>query len=172
MPTASAEHPFAKAERQLREAFTGGEKFVVAFAGRGDGAIPIGGGDIHWVPSDNSIQPNLETHVLLVEGSQTKAEAAFDRTNGCVDLRSLFIARCVDEIGDERLYRVEQREAGRLVRTITAAVSPTQQAEAKPTDVHKVEGWCKLKSEEIPPDGGTVRIDLNEVRIEPSEKPS
>jgi len=63
-----------------------------------------------------------------------------------------------------RNYRIEERKAGLLTRTFTGVVNGTQRASAKPTDVDKVERWCKLKASELPKDGGSIRMNLDDVQ--------
>jgi hypothetical protein len=80
-----------------------------------------------------------------------------------LDWGLLYIARFVGETDDMRNYRIEERKAGLLTRTFTGVVNGTQRASAKPTDVDKVERWCKLRRSELPKDGETVAMNVDEV---------
>jgi hypothetical protein len=69
--------------------------------------------------------------------------------------------------GDSWLYRITEREGEKLLRTFTGKVQATQRATANGwesnSDERKVERWCELNAAKLPPDGGTVQIDLDEV---------
>ena len=69
--------------------------------------------------------------------------------------------------GSTCLYRITEHEGDRIVRTFTGTVSRQQRAATKSrgmnTDERQVERWCELKQDRLPPHGGTVKIDLNEV---------
>jgi len=59
------------------------------------------------------------------------------------------------------LYEVEERDSGQLSRRFTAKVTQTQATRAKVEEV--IARWCKIKSDKLPPDGGTTTADLDEV---------
>jgi DNA-binding NarL/FixJ family response regulator len=70
--------------------------------------------------------------------------------------------------GNTRLYRITEHDQEGIVRTFTGTVSASQQRSATKvrgmnTDERQVERWCELKQDRLPPHGGTVKIDLNEV---------
>jgi hypothetical protein len=81
-----------------------------------------------------------------------------------------YSARFLGQAGDDCSYGVEETKNGNLARTFTAIISCTQRASAggwpEHSDERKVERWCKLKPDKLPPNGGTIRIDLSEVQIE------
>jgi hypothetical protein len=79
-------------------------------------------------------------------------EAGFDRKEGNTCLYR--ITECIDE---------------RIVRTFTGTLSASQRRAAAKgrgmnTDERQVERWCQIKRDRLPPNGGRVAIDLNEIR--------
>jgi hypothetical protein len=78
-------------------------------------------------------------------------EAGFDRTEG-----------------DVCLYRITEQVDERIVRTFTGTLSARQRRAATKgrgnTDERQVERWCELRRDRLPPNGGKVAIDLNEIR--------
>jgi hypothetical protein len=80
--------------------------------------------------------------------------------------------------GNTCLYRITETVGERIVRTFTGTISAGQQRGAlkdtakvrapsgggNNTDERQVERWCELRRDRLPPDGGRVEIDLNEVR--------
>jgi len=96
---------------------------------------------------------------MIFSNRKPKFEAGFDRKEGNV---------C--------LYRITEQEDDRIVRTFTGTVSASQQRVAlrarmgaltgggNSSDERQVERWCELRQDRLPPDGGRVEIDLDEVR--------
>jgi len=60
------------------------------------------------------------------------------------------------------LYKVEERQSERLVRSFTVRITQTQAA--RPTLKDQIVRWCELFADKLPSDGGTVDIDLNYVQ--------
>jgi hypothetical protein len=73
----------------------------------------------------------------------------------------------VEKLADGRIdtawliYNVEERRAGKPLRTFTARITQTQAA--RPTVREDIARWCELYTDKLPSDGGTVDIDLNYV---------
>ena len=60
------------------------------------------------------------------------------------------------------LYRVVERDAGKLVRTFAVRITQTQAA--RPQLREDIVRWCEILSEKLPQDGGEIPIDLDNVR--------
>jgi K+/H+ antiporter YhaU regulatory subunit KhtT len=61
------------------------------------------------------------------------------------------------------LYEVEERDSGQLSRKFTVKLTHTQSTREKVEQV--IARWCKINKEKLPPDGGTVTPDLDNVEV-------
>ena len=74
----------------------------------------------------------------------------------------------VDKLADRRidtvwlLYNVEERQAGKLIRSFTVRITQTQAA--RPTVREDIARWCELYTDRLPSDGGVIDIDLDYVQ--------
>ena len=70
--------------------------------------------------------------------------------------------------GNTCLYRITEHDYEGIVRTFTGTLSARQRRAATKgrgnTDERQVERWCELRRDRLPPNGGKVAIDLNEIR--------
>ena len=60
------------------------------------------------------------------------------------------------------LYKVEELQASKLLRTFTARITQTQAA--RPTVREDIARWCELYTNKLPSDGGKLDIDLDYVQ--------
>jgi phage host-nuclease inhibitor protein Gam len=60
------------------------------------------------------------------------------------------------------LYEVEERYSGQLSRRFTVKLTHTQATREEAEEI--IAQWCKIRSDKLPPDGGTVTADLDEVQ--------
>jgi hypothetical protein len=78
-----------------------------------------------------------------------------------------FTAKFSEHSQDTCKYRVEDNDQGKLIRAFTATIPCSQRASARGWNEHfderKVERWCELNRHQLPKDGGTIAVDLNEV---------
>ena len=58
-------------------------------------------------------------------------------------------------------YDVEEWDSGQVSKRLTAKLSHTQATREKVEQV--IARWCRIKSAELPPDGGTISPNLDEV---------
>jgi hypothetical protein len=81
-----------------------------------------------------------------------KFEAGFDRKEG-----------------NTCFYRITECIEEGIVRTFTGTLPASQRRAAAMglgmnADERQVERWCEIKQDRLPPSGGRVAIDLNEIR--------
>jgi hypothetical protein len=80
--------------------------------------------------------------------------------------KSEFLAkRSARTQGDYRLWDIEEQIDGKVVRTFVGEVSNSQSE--RPDGQAAIERWCELRSDKLPSNSGKVRINLNEVSVEP-----
>jgi hypothetical protein len=80
-----------------------------------------------------------------------------------------FSAEFADQVSDAsgsdfRIWRIKERNAGRLTRSFAARVPGSQSARSNAA--RDIELWCELNFDKLPVDGGTFIIDLDSIRIE------
>ena len=68
-----------------------------------------------------------------------------------------------DRSADVRRWEIEERIDGTLMRTFVGVVQGTQMT--RPNLTADIEEWCELRLDKLPPNGGKVPIDLDEVRL-------
>lgn len=160
-------HAARDAEKQLRAAFEG-PGWSVAFRVRGGGSVQTDLDGIHTIIGFDGYGPEFQ--VVLMDASEVKAAAPMRWRNGRaeVDMGTFYMARRLEDepAADRARYRVEERNEGRLVKSFVCRVRLTEAAAAKPSDVLKVEEWCRLGIKPHPPNGGTIDADLDYVRKE------
>jgi hypothetical protein len=159
--TSANAQAFADAERQLRYKFREVTNWGAAFEVRGDGILTVDFEGSHWFLNDRATA-GLELRVLLMNASQPMAAVRFaiDGNRANMLWGRDFSAEFVRESADDRIYRVEKRFDGELVRKFKAILTASQKASARPSDVLMVEEWCKVCRDKLPQDGGQVSIDL------------
>jgi hypothetical protein len=171
IPVPTRENPdsqaFADAERKLRAEFPHGEARAVEFRARGDCAVCYDIEGIHPRAIQNA-KAGPEFQVLLMDASEVSVAAPFTWCGNVatVDMGRFYTARLTDDADDVRSYRIQEREAGKLLREFTCRVSGTQAASATPSAVRKVEEWCRLQPSKLPEDRGIVSADLSYVSNE------
>ena len=168
----SYDRGFADAARKLLAKYPEPTIWGVAFRARGDGVLNLAlDGDVSWLPDEHQAIPELqeaEFQVVLMNASQLKIAVLFtNRENiAMLEMGRWYSAQLSGEAGDSRDYKIEERYEGKLQRTFKGRVKASQTASAKPSDVRKIEAWCKLNRDKLPQDGELVGIDLNEVAID------
>jgi hypothetical protein len=65
---------------------------------------------------------------------------------------------------DMHSYTVEEWNGNILLRTFAVLISQTQKLTHVPAESY-IERWFELHSAKLPPDGGQIKINLNEVQI-------
>jgi hypothetical protein len=74
----------------------------------------------------------------------------------------LFPREMVDETGDFLHCRIEQFEGENVVRAFVGKLTRSQAA--RQGAERDIERWCELNPGKLPEEGGTVPIDLDEIR--------
>jgi hypothetical protein len=74
----------------------------------------------------------------------------------------LFPREMVDEAGDFRHCRIEEFHCEDAVRAFVGKLTRSQAA--RQGAERDIERWCELNPGKLPAEGGTVLIDLDEIR--------
>jgi hypothetical protein len=61
-------------------------------------------------------------------------------------------------------FRIDEWDGIKLLRSFTIEISRTQKVTCRAFE-SAVERWCELKSDQLPRNGGTINVELNEVQI-------
>jgi hypothetical protein len=69
-----------------------------------------------------------------------------------------------NEPDDMHSYTVEEWDGGILLRTFAVLISQSQKLTHAPAESY-IEKWFELYSDKLPTDGGTLKINLEEVKI-------